>query len=159
MSEEILRVKITLQKSRETNIGINWSCMMYGVFHFHYIYNIYISGSTVYRIWYCLFTGVPLTTVETWPGALPSVSGNGARRERPKSATFATNFESSRILLALMSRWYIGGSASVCKYRIPRDDPSAIRSLMGKSRGTLALAVTQASVCETCQVRKAAYQN
>jgi hypothetical protein len=131
MSEEILWVEITLQKIKR---GTYVLVMMYGVFHRKH-----------FKVWYSLFTGVPFTTVETWPGALPSVSGSGARRERPKSATFATNFESSRILLALMSRWYIGGSASVCKYRIPRDDPSAIRSLMGKSRGAFALAANKCS--------------
>lgn len=58
-------------------------------------------------------TGVPLTTVDTWSGILPSVSGSGASRESPKSATLAVNLWSNKMLLALISRWNIGGSASV----------------------------------------------
>jgi hypothetical protein len=60
-------------------------------------------------------TGVPLTTVEIWAGNVPEISGTGASLERPKSATFATNLASSRMLVALTSRWNIGGSASVCR--------------------------------------------
>ena len=60
-------------------------------------------------------TGVPLTTVEICAGNVPEISGTGASLERPKSATFATNLESSKMLVALTSRWNMGGSASVCR--------------------------------------------
>lgn len=86
-------------------------------------------------------TGVPLTTVEIWAGKVPSISGTGASLERPKSATFATNLESRRILLALTSRWNIGGFASVCRYRSPFAAPSAIWTLWPKLRGLSVLAV------------------
>jgi len=91
-------------------------------------------------------TGVPLTTVEIWAGKVPSISGTGASLERPKSATFATNLESRRILLALMSRWNIGGFASVCRYRIPFAAPSAIWTLWPKLRGLSVLAVKMLSL-------------
>lgn len=80
-------------------------------------------------------TGVPFTTVETWPGVAPSRSGTGASRDSPKSATLATFRASSSILLALISLWNMGGSASVCRYKIPLADPSAIRTRVGKSKG------------------------
>ena len=91
-------------------------------------------------------TGVPLTTVEIWAGKVPSISGTGASLERPKSATFATNLESRRILLALTSRWNIGGFASVCRYRIPFAAPSAIWTLWPKLRGLSVLAVKMLSL-------------
>jgi len=86
-------------------------------------------------------TGVPFTTVDTWPGKLPSISGTGASLDSPKSATFAMNFESNNMLLALTSLWKIGGSASVCRYTRPLADPRAIFNLMAKLRGSLDLAV------------------
>lgn len=89
-----------------------------------------------------ILTGVPFTTVDTWPGAVPSVSGIGASRDNPKSATFAVNLESTRILLAFISRWKIGGSASVCRYSMPLAAPNAMRNLIGNLKGSLDLAVT-----------------
>lgn len=40
------------------------------------------------------------------------------------------------MLLALISRWNIGGLASVCKYKIPLAEPRAIRILIAKSKGS-----------------------
>jgi hypothetical protein len=45
------------------------------------------------------------------------------------------------MLLALTSRWNIGGSASVCRYKIPFAAPNAIFNLKPKLRGLLDLAV------------------
>jgi len=65
----------------------------------------------------------------------PCVSWIGASRESPKSETFAVNLESNNILVAFTSRWNIGGSTSVCRYRRPLADPRAIFNLMEKVRG------------------------
>lgn len=54
-------------------------------------------------------TGVPFTIVDTLTGSVPSSSITGASRERPKSETLAVSLESSNMLLALISRWNIGG--------------------------------------------------
>lgn len=58
-------------------------------------------------------TGVPFTTVDTCEAVFPFSSGNGASFEMPKSDTLALYLESSNMLVALISRWIIGGSASV----------------------------------------------
>lgn len=57
-------------------------------------------------------TGVPLTTVDMYL-VLLLPSSNDASRDSPKSATLAVNLESRSMLPALISRWNIGGSASV----------------------------------------------
>jgi len=79
-------------------------------------------------------TGVPLTTVDTYLGAVPSSSKSGTSRESPKSATLAVNLESRRMLLALISLWNIGGLASVWRYSMPLAAPIAILNLVLKFR-------------------------
>lgn len=58
-------------------------------------------------------TGVPLTLVEMPSGVVPLISGAGASLEIPKSEIFTFKFWSSSMLFVLMSRWKIGGFASV----------------------------------------------
>lgn len=81
---------------------------------------------------------------------MPSISGTGASLESPKSATFAVNLESNNMLLALISRWNIGGLASVCKYKIPLAEPKAIRSLIAKSRGSFNLTAKHTNLYVNC---------
>lgn len=56
---------------------------------------------------------MPFTFVVMGAVAKPSVFGDGASLEIPKSATFAFNLLSNNMLLALISRCMMGGSASV----------------------------------------------
>lgn len=76
-----------------------------------------------------LLTSVPLTWVETWPFSLSDTS-----LDKPKSATFAVKFSSSKILVDFTSLWIMGGLASSCKYASPLAEPRAMRSLLFQSR-------------------------
>jgi len=61
------------------------------------------SGST--------YPAVPFTSVDTWVAS----GFSGARRAKPKSATFARSCSVRRMLDDLISRWMIGSSASHCR--------------------------------------------
>ena len=76
----------------------------------------------------------------------PSTSTTGARHESPKLATFAMNLPSNNMLLALISQWNIGGSASVCRYRMPLANPRAILNLIAKLGGSLELTIVKHNI-------------
>jgi len=72
---------------------------------------------------YLFLTGVPFNIVDTGPGTEPSIFGCGASFDSLKSTTLALKLSSSRMLVAFMSQWKMGGLASLCRYRMPLADP------------------------------------
>lgn len=59
--------------------------------------------------------------------------------ESPKSATLALKLLSRRMLLALMSRWKMGGFDPVWRYNMPRAVPNAMCKRLEKSSVSVAV--------------------
>lgn len=72
---------------------------------------------------------VPATRVLMW------VTLSGKSFARPKSPILGTRSLSSKMLVALISRWTIGGSASSWRNERPRAVPRQIEALLGQSKG------------------------